>query len=120
EKKKSSISGEENNAIGDLLIDKHAAEGFTLLFLGAGGHVNISGILNLLAFGVQQPLDDGDDDDDEVILLGSVSVFSTEEEVIAVVVAHLKVLVFVAFFCFLSSISTFCNFILLLVQTGAI
>lgn len=28
----------------------------TLLFFGAGGHVNTSGILNLLAFGVQHPL----------------------------------------------------------------
>ncbi|XP_014511390.1 exocyst complex component SEC15B-like [Vigna radiata var. radiata] len=50
EKKKISISGEEKNAIGDFL-EEHVME--TLLFLGAGGHVETSGILNLLPFGVE-------------------------------------------------------------------
>lgn len=50
EKKKSSISGEAKNAIGDFLVEHVMA---TLLFLGAGGHVETSGILNLLPFGVQ-------------------------------------------------------------------
>jgi len=56
EKKKSSISGEAKNAIGDLLFldDEHDV---TLLFLGAGGHVSTSGILNLLPFGVEQTLE---------------------------------------------------------------
>ena len=50
-KKKSSKSGGAKKAIGDLLSEK-----FGLLFLGAGGHVCISGMRNLLAFGVEKPL----------------------------------------------------------------
>lgn len=93
EKKKRSISGEENNAIGDRLMDKHTPLEVTLLFLGAGGHVNTWGILNFFAFGVQQPFD-------EDITFFSVSstmlrssltttsVFSTEEEVLTTSVAN--------------------------------
>jgi len=50
EKKKISISGEEKNAID--FLEEHVM-GRTLLFLGAGGHVETSGILNLLPFGVE-------------------------------------------------------------------
>lgn len=51
-KKKSSISGGAKKAIGDRFVRQF---GVTLLFFGAGGHVKISGILNLFPFGVQHP-----------------------------------------------------------------
>lgn len=54
-KKKSSKSGGAKNAIGDLCSEQFET---TLCFLGAGGHVKISGILNLWAFGVEQPLEE--------------------------------------------------------------
>ncbi|CAJ1967563.1 unnamed protein product [Sphenostylis stenocarpa] len=46
EKKKSSISGEAKNAIGDFLDDENVMA--TLLFLGAGGHVETSEFLKKL------------------------------------------------------------------------
>ncbi|XLU45605.1 hypothetical protein S245_040419, partial [Arachis hypogaea] len=56
-KKKSSISSgevvEAKSEIGDL-FDENL--GITLFFFGGGGQVKISGILNLFAFGVEQPL----------------------------------------------------------------
>lgn len=62
EKKKSSISGEAKNAIGDLLVlDEHddviVVVVVIFLFLGAGGHFSTSGILNLLPFGVEHTLE---------------------------------------------------------------
>lgn len=53
-KKKSSKSGGAKNAIGDLCREQFET---SLCFFGAGGHVEISGIRNLCAFGVQQPLE---------------------------------------------------------------
>lgn len=53
-KKKSSKSGGAKNAIGDLCNEQFET---SLCFLGAGGHVEISGIRNLWALGVQQPLE---------------------------------------------------------------
>ncbi|KAI4305087.1 hypothetical protein L6164_028476 [Bauhinia variegata] len=52
-KKKSSRSGGAKNEIGVLCKEQF---GSTLGFFGAGGHVEISGIRNLSAFGVVQPL----------------------------------------------------------------
>lgn len=54
EKKNNSISREAKKAIG-ILFDEQLD--VTLLFLGAGGQVKTSGILNLLAFGVEHPLE---------------------------------------------------------------
>jgi len=53
-KKKSSKSGGAKNAIGDLSNEQFET---SFCFFGAGGHVEISGIRNLWAFGVQQPLE---------------------------------------------------------------
>lgn len=55
-KKKSSISGEAKKAIGEGLCKEQFEFEFekSLRFLGAGGHILISGILNLSAFGVLQ------------------------------------------------------------------
>lgn len=54
-KKKSSKSGGAKKAIG--VLCKEQFETTDLCFLGAGGHVKISGIRNLWAFGVEQPLE---------------------------------------------------------------
>jgi len=56
EKKNNSISGEAKNVTGDL-FDEQLGITSALLFFGAGGHVSTSGILNLLAFGVAQTLE---------------------------------------------------------------
>jgi len=56
EKKNNSISGEAKSATADL-FDEQLGIARVLLFFGAGGHVSTSGILNLLAFGVAQPLE---------------------------------------------------------------
>ncbi|KAK9178347.1 hypothetical protein WN943_027537 [Citrus x changshan-huyou] len=48
-----SISGELKKVTGDLFDEKF--DEVTLFFIGAGGQHNLSGILNLLAFGVAQP-----------------------------------------------------------------
>ena len=50
--KKSSNSGGAKKAMGDRRNEQSEAG---LGFFGAGGHVRISGILNLSAFGVLQP-----------------------------------------------------------------
>ena len=56
-KKKSSKSGDAKNAIGVLFNGLES----TLGFFGAGGHVEISGIWNLWAFGVEQSLVESSD-----------------------------------------------------------
>ena len=67
-KKKSSISGGEKAAIGELRSEHLAA---TLFFFGGGGHDKISGNLNLFAFGVEQP-------DTSSLLSSSLGFFSTK------------------------------------------
>ena len=52
-KKKSSKSGGAKNDSGDLRKEQFES---TLGFFGAGGHVEISGILNFWPFGVEQAL----------------------------------------------------------------
>lgn len=52
-KKKCSKSGGVKNESGDLLKEQFES---TLCFFGAGGHVEISGILNFCPFGVKQML----------------------------------------------------------------
>ncbi|QHO48225.1 uncharacterized protein DS421_1g03730 [Arachis hypogaea] len=53
-KKKRSKSGGEKNESGDLRKEQFEDDEITLCFFGAGGHVEISGILNFSPFGVEQ------------------------------------------------------------------
>lgn len=72
-KKKRSKSGGAKKVTGFLLNEWHDDddESNILLFFGAGGHVLISGILNLSAFGVEQIL---------LLLLSSISSFDLFNE----------------------------------------
>lgn len=81
-KKKSSKSGGAKKAIGDLCSEQFET---TLCFLGAGGHVKISGILNLWAFGVEQPLDEVSSTPSEFIWS---SIFEKSLEPVVVVVVE--------------------------------
>ncbi|KAL4343124.1 hypothetical protein S83_034476 [Arachis hypogaea] len=53
-KKKRSKSGGEKNESGDRRKEQFEDDEITLCFFGAGGHVEISGILNFSPFGVEQ------------------------------------------------------------------
>lgn len=58
------MSGEAKKAMGDF-FDEHFV--VTLLFIGAGGQDRVSGILNLCAFGVEQPTMPSSHDSSELV-----------------------------------------------------